>query len=108
VTPRDPLDVLRPVSPGADLRLRVLAAARRARRDAAEAHVWLDVAVESALLRNLWRLAMLAAILAHLWVDTEATRTARRWRLIPEPAPATIGAADSLAAETSFGDERLP
>ncbi|GMU64070.1 MAG: hypothetical protein AMXMBFR36_03440 [Acidobacteriota bacterium] len=108
MTARDPLDALRPVPPDATLRVRVLDAARAVRRDSTTSPNWLDAAVESALLRNLWRFAMLAAILAHLWVDSEATRAARRWRLIPEPAPAAIGAPGSLAAATSFGDERLP
>lgn len=94
--------------PGTDLRLRVLAAVREARREAVKHDLWLDAAIDSAVLRHVWRLAMLAAILAHLWVGSEGTRAARRWRLIPEPTAAAIGVPGALADETIFGIEDLP
>lgn len=87
MTLRDPLDALRPSVPDPDLRTRVLAAASDARRKAAASAHWLDAAVESLLLRHLWRLAMLVAVVAHLWVGDEATRAARKWRLVPAPDP---------------------
>jgi hypothetical protein len=30
---------------------------------------------------------MLVVVVAHLWVGDEATRSARFWRLVPEPVP---------------------
>lgn len=108
MTARDPLDDLRPLPPDGTLRARVLAAAREARRSPVSTPHWLDAAADSALLRHLWRFAMLAAILAHLWVGSEATRAARRWRLIPEATPAAIGAPDLLDDEPGRVEERLP
>lgn len=108
MTPRDPLATLRPAPPDSALRARVLSAARAMRRSTAASANWLDAAADSSLLRNLWRLAMLAAILAHLWVGSEATRAARRWRLIPEPTSVALGAPGLLADETGIAEERLP
>lgn len=87
MTLRDPLDALRPVVPSRDLRARVLAAASEARRGATASAHWLDAAVGSVFLQYLWRFAMLAAVIAHLWVGDEATRAARHWRLVPAPDP---------------------
>lgn len=84
---RDPLDALRPSVPCPDLRARVLAAASEARCEATASLHWLDAAAGSIFLRYLWRFAMLAAVVAHLWVGDEATRAARHWRLVPAPDP---------------------
>jgi hypothetical protein len=104
----EPLDVLRPAPPAEALRARVLAAAREATRGAAPPGHWLDAAVESSVLRRLWRLAMLAAIVAHLWIGSEASRNARRWHLLPEARPGLTSAIEPLAVRARFAGEEAP
>jgi len=79
--PREPLDALRPAPPSSELRARVLAAARAARPDARRPDYGLDAVAENRWLVGLWRVAMLAALLGHLWVSSAGERAARRWRL---------------------------
>jgi len=104
MTWRDPLDALHPAPPTSALRTRVLAAARAARRDARRSAHWFDALAENRWLLRLWRVAMLTALLGHLWVSNAGERAVRRWRLETEP---TTGPASLLEARRALASGDL-
>ena len=83
---------------------RLVAAARETRRDARRPTHWLDAVAENRWLVRLWRVAMLTAILGHLWVSNAGERAARRWRLETEPtaSPASLLEARRALAPGDF------